>query len=91
MLWAWAFLRERTFTTLETELKSETLRKLLSWGRKKTCPHPSSDAILIEWKHYCEVSEMSLRQCQYLFATYSPYSAALQICLHQLSRSEQPI
>lgn len=55
MLWAWAFLKERTFTTLETELKSGTPRKLLSWGRKKTDPYPSSDAILIKRKHYCEV------------------------------------
>lgn len=62
MLWAWAFLKERTFTTLEIELKSGTPRKLLSWDRKKTHPRPSSDAILIQGKHYCEVSEISLRQ-----------------------------
>lgn len=74
MLQAWAFLRERTLTTLETELKSGTPRNLSSWGRERTDPRPGSGAISIK------IPLRSIQEgCRYLFAAFSHYSAAFQI------------
>lgn len=87
MLWAWAFLRERTFTTLETQCKSGTPRKLLSWSRRKISP-PKPWCHRSKRKYYCEVLETARRRSTNTSLLFlSHHSAVLQISSCKLFRS----